>query len=56
MVLDHQHGRKIVMKFNGVKAPKVIDGYYSEGFGRPIANKMFKVQMTSFSAKTVFAW
>ena len=43
-------------QINGVKAPKVIDGYYSEGFGCPIANKMFKVQMCSYSAKTVLSW
>lgn len=56
VILDHQNGRKIFIKINGVKDPQVIDGYYSEGFGCPIDNKMFKVQMSSYSAKTVLSW
>ena len=55
-VLGHKNGRKVFLLVKGAESPEVINGYYSEGFGLPIANKMLKVTMPSYSAETVFSW
>ena len=56
LLLNNQNGHRIRMKINDVKNPQIIDGYFSEGFGRPLDNKMIRVDMLSDSAKTVFSW
>ena len=55
-VLCHENGGKIFVLLKGVEGPELIDGYFGEGFGRPIANKILRVSMPSYSAKTVFSW
>ena len=47
---------KVFVLLKGVEGPELIDGYFGEGFGRPIANKILRVSMPSYSAKTVFSW
>jgi len=55
-VLGNKNERKIRLFITGVKEPELIDGFFGEGFGRPLANKMLRVRVLSSSAKTVFSW
>ena len=42
--------------YNHSKIKSMISLTKGEGFGRPIANKILRVSMPSYSAKTVFSW
>ena len=55
-VLRHKNGKKVFLLLKGAESPEVINGFYSEGFGLPVTNKMLKVNMPSYSAETVFSW
>jgi len=55
-VLGNKNDGKICLFIKGVKEPELIDGFFGEGFGRPLANKMLRVRVLSSSAKTVFSW
>ncbi len=56
LFLSDNKGGKVYVDLKGVADPELIPGFFGEGFGLPVKNKMLKVRMLSDSAKTVFSW
>lgn len=56
VILHHDDGGEVFVTISGAGSPKILNGYFSKGFGIPIENKMLKVLMSTNSAKTTFTW
>lgn len=56
LILRQKNGGKVNVLISDVDGPKLLDGFFSIGFGVPISNVMFRVTMRSNVAKTVFSW